>query len=79
MIEQVPLWARPWVSIPGAMRLLGKSRESVMRLIDSGKVKAVQDGARIKVVTQSIRDYVENEATAQLAAVGLKGTQDDKN
>lgn len=67
-----PLKDRSLLTIPQAQSLLGSSRESVVAHMEAGDFTFIVEGQRRKIVTQSIRDYIDRESTRQRQAVGLK-------
>lgn len=66
-----PLWAKPWLTIPEAMRLMRVGREKVLQMIADGRWLAVTEGKRMKISAQSIRDDVDAQTRADRDRVGL--------
>jgi len=46
-------------SIPDAAKLINGSRSKTYELIGEGKIEAVKDGRRQKVVVESLKRYVD--------------------
>ncbi len=67
----MPLWAKPWLTIPECQRLTGKARSWVVSRMDAGDFASVLDGARKKVLTSSVREWVDRQTAAQRSAAGL--------
>jgi len=70
--EEIPLHARPWLTIPQTMRLMGKGRAWVEARIASGEFMTIQDEQREKVYTKSVIAWVDRQAAEQLHRVGLQ-------
>ena len=66
-----PLKDRSLLTIPQAQALLGCSRESVKAHMKAGDFTYIVEGKREKIVTQSIKDYIDRESTRQREALGL--------
>jgi hypothetical protein len=65
----VPLWKKPWLTFPEAMRLTRKGRLAVQEMLDSGRWISVPEGKRVKIATKSIIDDVETQIAAVRAAM----------
>lgn len=71
MKERIPLKDKPWLSIPQCQRLMSKGREWVEARIASGDFRWIKDGCRVKIDTESVREWVDAQTRAQRDAVGL--------
>ena len=67
-----PLKDRSLLTIPQAQNLLGSSRESVVAHMEAGDFTYIVEGQRKKIVTQSIKDYIDRESNQTRQALGLK-------
>lgn len=67
----IPLSERTDVSIPDAGRLMGRSRQRILELIELGEIQAFTEGKRRRVVVASIREYISRKTEAEKKAVGL--------
>lgn len=66
-----PLWQKPWLTIPEAMRLMRVGRATVYLMLSDGNWTARQVGQRLKISTKSIRDDIDRDTTARRVAAGL--------
>jgi predicted DNA-binding transcriptional regulator AlpA len=71
MRTPVALSDRTWLTIPQVQRLMGKGRQWVESRIAANDFDSVRDGQRVKVVTASIKAWVDHQTTAQRTTVGL--------
>lgn len=59
---RLPYGERPTLSKPEVMRWLRIGRETLKQRIASGDYQTIQDGKRVKVLTQSILDHITRAA-----------------
>ena len=69
--NSTPLIDRSLLTIPQVQNLLGSSRDSVKNHMKNGDFTYIVEGKREKIVTQSIKDYIDRESTRQREVLGL--------
>lgn len=60
----LPLWQKPWLTVPETMRLMRVGRATVAQMVKDGRWAAVTVGKRQRIATDSIRRDLDRQAEA---------------
>lgn len=60
----LPLWKKPWLTVPETMRLMRVGRVTVTQMVKDGRWVAVTVGKRQRIATDSIRRDLDRQAEA---------------